>query len=234
MIGQTLRVRATNLSEFMDEPECDTVRLANTYRDFDRINATVSGWRGAYARYLRPTLREAGPGATVLDLGCGGGDILRRLAHWAAQDGLSASFVGADPDPRAIHHARAEPTPANLRFVRATAGEMVSAGERFDIVLSNHVLHHLTDGEVAELCGDSVTLAMRLAIHADIHRHPFAYAGFPLIGGWFRDSYILEDGLRSIRRAFTPEELRRLAPDGWQVRTAFPFRLNLVWEGVSG
>ncbi|MBC8134521.1 MAG: methyltransferase, partial [Fibrella sp.] len=108
--------------------------------------------------------------------------------------------------------------------------ELACAGERFDIVLSNHVLHHLSDAEVAALCNDSATLATRFALHADIHRHPFAYAGFPLIGGWFRDSFILEDGLRSIRRAFTPDELRQLVPDGWHVRTAFPFRLNLLWN----
>lgn len=229
MFGQALRTRATDLAEYMDEPECDAARLANTYRDFDRINTALSGWRTLYTRHIFPILREAGTGATVLDVGCGGGDVLRRLARWAQQDGLSPCFVGADPDLRAIQHARGEHTPANLRFVRATAGELVAAEERFDVVLSNHVLHHLTDGEVAALCDDSMGLATRLAIHADIHRHPLAYAGFPLIGGWFRDSYILEDGLRSIRRAFTPDELRRLAPDGWQVRTAFPFRLNLVW-----
>lgn len=230
MIGQELLTRATNLSEYMDEPECDATRLSNTYRDFDRINCAVSGWRMLYTRHVRPVLREVGPGATALDVGCGGGDVLRRLAQWAAQDGLSPCFVGVDPDPRAIDHARAEFTPANLHFVRGTAGELADAGERFDVVLSNHVLHHLTDGEVAQLCDDSMILATHLAIHADIHRHPLAYAGFPLIGGWFRDSYILDDGLRSIRRAFTPDELRLLAPKGWYVRTAFPFRLSLVWK----
>ncbi|MBC7809093.1 MAG: methyltransferase domain-containing protein [Akkermansiaceae bacterium] len=214
----------------MDEPGCDGVRLVNTYRDFDRVNSAVSGWRGLYTRHVRPVLREVGSGATILDVGCGGGDVLRRLARWASQDGLNPCFVGTDPDHRAIEYARREPGPANLRFLCATAGELATAGERFDIVLSNHVLHHLSDGEVAALCADSTTLATHLAIHADICRHPLAHAGFPLIGGWFRDSFILEDGLLSIRRAFTPEELRRLAPEGWQIRTAFPFRLNLLWN----
>lgn len=214
----------------MDEPDCDPARLAKTYRDFDRVNNIVSGWRGLYVRHLRPALQKAGPGATVLDIGCGGGDLLRRLAQWAERDGLSPCFVGADPDRRAIQFARGEAVTENVSFVCASASELVSDGKRFDIVLSNHVLHHLTDAEVAALCADSMRLTTGLALHADIHRHPLAYAGFPLIGGWFRESFILEDGLLSIRRAFTPDELRRLAPSGWHVRATFPFRLNLIWK----
>lgn len=230
MIGQSLQTRATDVVERMDELGCDSVRLANTYRDFDRVNSVVSGWRSLYTSQLRPVLREIGSGGTILDIGCGGGDVLRRLALWAKHDGLTPCFVGADPDSRAIQYANTEPVPANTRFVCTTAQDLAAAGERFDIVLSNHVLHHLSDSEVTALCHDSTTLATRLVLHADIHRHPLAYAGFPLIGGWFRDSFILEDGLCSIRRAFTPDELRQLIPNDWQVRTAFPFRLNLIWH----
>jgi 2-polyprenyl-3-methyl-5-hydroxy-6-metoxy-1,4-benzoquinol methylase len=225
----SLKTRATDVVELMDEPDCDSARLANTYRDFDRVNGVVSGWRGLYIRHLRPVLREAGSGATVLDIGCGGGDLLRRFARWTEQDGLTPCFVGTDPDLRAIQFARSETNPGNVCFVRASASELVSAGERFDIVLSNHVLHHLPDADVSALCVDSTRLATRLALHADIHRHPLAYAGFPLLGGWFRESFILEDGLLSIRRAFTPDELRQIVPSGWHVQEAFPFRLNLIW-----
>lgn len=229
-MAYSLKQRATDTQELMDAPNCDAVQLSNTYRQFDRINTAVSGWRGIYTGTLRPLLKEAGPGATVLDIGCGGGDVLRRLARWAQADGLTPCFVGADPDRRAVRYARSVSTPSNLCFVSATSGELADAGERFDVVLSNHVLHHLADHEVQAICLDSERLATRLVLHSDIHRHPIAYAGFPLIGGWFRDSFILKDGLLSIRRAFTPEELRALAPEGWRVKTTFPFRLHLEWQ----
>ncbi len=225
-----LKTRATDSAEIMDDSLCDASVLCNTYRDFDRVNHLVSGWRGLYTRYLRPVLRAAGPGASLLDIGCGGGDVLRRLAGYARRDGLTSCFVGADTDDRAIAYARSLPQPPNVRFACAPARQLADAGERFDIVISNHLLHHLSDAEVVTLCETSGELASRLVLHADIHRHPLAYAGFPLIGGWFRDSLILPDGLISIRRAFTPGELARLAPRGWHVRVTFPFRLQLIWE----
>ena len=224
-----LRTRASYLAEIMDEAGCDETRLANTYRDFDRVNALLSGWRGLYTRRIRPVLQEAGSGATVLDIGCGGGDVLRKLAVWAKQDGLTAHFIGADPDDRAIAYAKAAGESANLRFYTAASGDLVNAGRCFTIVLSNHVLHHLTTAQVADLCADSQRLAERFALHADICRHPVAYTAFPAVGAWFRKSYILTDGLASIRRSFTPEELRQVVPHGWHVQTAFPFRLHLEW-----
>lgn len=211
----------------MDAPDCDPARLANTYRQFDRINTFVSGWHGLYRRYLRPVLRQAGSDATVLDIGCGGGDVLRHLATYAAKDNLPVRFVGADPDERAIAYANDHPTP-NIRYVCATVRELADAGESFDIVLSNHVLHHLTDAEITDLCHSSARLAKRLVLHSDLRRSAAAHTLFPLLGGWFRNSFILEDGLHSIRRAYIPEELQNLAPNGWQAQEAFPFRLLLA------
>ena len=67
-------------------------------------------------------------------------------------------------------------------------------------------------------------------VHNDLCRDDRALALFPLIGGWFQGSYILEDGLRSIRRAFTVAELQALTPAGWTVQTSSPFRLQLQWK----
>ncbi len=216
----------------MDEAGCDPALLLNTYRDFDRMNVLISGWRGIYTRYLRPVLRDTGADATILDIGCGAGDVCRRLAAWAKADGFAPCFVGADPDARAIEYATSQTNSPGTRFFCGTAEQLAERGETFTVVLSNHVLHHLSDSEVTGLCVASTRFAPRLVLHADIHRHPVAYATFPAIGACFPGTYILPDGLLSIRRSFTPTELRRVVPaDGgnWHVETAFPFRLRLVW-----
>ena len=217
--------RETELAERMDDPDCDAEALAQTYAQFARVNSLLSGWTGIYKRALRPALRSGA--RTVLDVGCGGGDVLRRLASLAERDGLEAAFLGIDPDARAIDFARSQPAVPNVTFECA---DVYSFSRRCDLLLSNHVLHHLADAEIPAFCRASERLASVGAVHADIRRSGLALGLFPFVGGWFRGSFILEDGLRSVRRAFTVEELSELSPPGWKVRSPSPFRLELTWN----
>src|SRR5690606_12688552 len=82
-----LRRRATHLAEFMDDPDCDRRMLDRTYRRFTYVNAVVSGWRATYRDVIRPLLSPTEP-RTLLDVGCGGGDLSRALARWARRDGV--------------------------------------------------------------------------------------------------------------------------------------------------
>jgi len=225
-----LRRRASELTELMDDPHCDPRLLANTYRNFGAVNALVSGWRATYRRVLRPLLspdRET----SVLDVGCGGGDLAVALHGWARRDGFPLTVTGIDPDARALDFAAARPATPGVRFRRAATGDLVAAGERADIVISNHVLHHLADDELRALLDDTARLARRAVVHSDITRSRLAYLAFSVgTAPLFRDSLIREDGLRSIRRSYRPDELRAVLPPGWRVETPSPFRYLLLGE----
>lgn len=86
----------------------------------------------------------------------------------------------------------------------------MAAGERFDVVVSNHVLHHLGDTERDAFLRDSAALAVSRSVHSDIRRSAAAYrlyaVGSVLVTA---GTFIREDGLRSIRRSFTVPEARR-------------------------
>jgi 2-polyprenyl-3-methyl-5-hydroxy-6-metoxy-1,4-benzoquinol methylase len=218
-----LKDRAATLTEQMDALDCDPEKLTHTYAQFFIINMLVSNWVPLYRRHIRYMLKEGAK--TVLDVGCGGGDIVRLLAQLAKQDGLEATFVGIDPDPRAIAFANAQDNGKNIRFEQTRLEDFTVP---HDVVLSNHVLHHLKDDEIAPFCLACERVTKQYAIHDDICRDDLAFALFPLVAGWFRDSYILEDGRRSIRRAFTLHELEAMVPTGWRVQRVAPFRLLLM------
>lgn len=228
-----LTSRNTGLVERMDDPACDPVRLDRTYVWFARINPWLARWNGVYRHYLRPVLREQ-PRARILDLGCGGGDVARLILRHARNDGFAPSILGADPDRRALEHARRFPE-SDLTFRACLSSELVSEGARFDIVISNHVIHHLDDGELRAFLNDSVALSRRLVVHNDIRRDDLAWLAFWPVGlpAHF-NSFILEDGLRSIRRSWHPKELAPHLPDGWRIKTEEPFRLLLLHEGHGG
>lgn len=110
-----------------------------------------------------------------------------------------------------------------MSFEQTDTGALRRRGARFDFVVSNHLLHHLSEREVAGLCHDSAALGA-IVLHNDIARADLAYLGFALLTGpFFRGSLITPDGLTSVRRAYTRPELRRVVPPGWRERGPTPF-----------
>jgi len=117
-----------------------------------------------------------------------------------------------------------------------SSSELADAGERFEVVTSNHVLHHLDGRQFGALLADSERLASGggVAVHADIERTRYGYAGFalgtlPFSRNLLAGSYIRADGLTSIRRSHTAAELAAVLPPGWRVRRGIPSRLEVVW-----
>lgn len=226
-----LRRRARELREVMDDPACDPVRLERTYAQFAVLNQLLGHWREAWRDVLRPVARTAaadGRPARLLDIGCGGGDLARRLAGWAARDDVPLEIVAIDPDARALAYARRRATPPTVRYLARDVRDLAAEGARFDLVVSNHVVHHLAEDELRELLDASARLARGAALHNDLRRTPWAIPAFAAFSLPFRGSFVREDGFRSIRRSFTPAELRALAPPGWRVRPVGRFRQWLL------
>lgn len=228
-----LASRDIDARELMDDPDVDLRMLERTYERFSLVNAVVSRWKSVYRRDIRPRARRAP--LRLLDVGAGGGDVSRALAAWARRDGLSVTVTALDADARAIRWARERG--GGVEYRHAFTSELADAGERFDVVISNHLLHHLVGDEFPSLLRDSVALAHDdgLVLHRDIARSTFAYWGFavgtlPFARNLLAGSFIRDDGLTSIRRSYTAREIAAIVPAGWQVRQAFPSRLELRWE----
>lgn len=230
-----LSVRAVDARELMDDPDADIAMLERTYERFRLVNALVSHPRQLYRRDIRPRARR-GP-IRILDIGAGGGDVSRMIATRLRRDGLSAEITALDADERAIRWAAEHDEGAGITYRCAFAADLVAEGQEYDVVFSNHVLHHLTAPELGGLLRDSAALVREggAVVHRDIARSRVAYALYGavtwLLGGMlFRGSFIREDGLISIRRSYTTQELANAVPTGWSVRFGLPSRLELRWD----
>lgn len=227
-----LSVRAADLTELMDAPECDAAMLARTFRRFAVINPLVGGWGAVWRRHVGPALVQERR-ARILDLGCGGGDLARMLARRARRAGLDVEVVGVDPDERAIHAARRTPADG-VTFRSAASDALVAAGERFDVVVSNHVLHHLSVPERDGFLADSAVLAERRVVHSDIRRSEAAYRSYAFAApALAAGTFVLVDGLRSIRRSYTQSELAAVVPPGWRVEQSRPHRVLAIHDTSS-
>lgn len=84
---------------------------------------------------------EPGPGAHILDLGAGTGD----LAVDILQRHPDAIVVAADLTPEMIQHGRNRPEAAGVRWLIADAEHLPFQTNRFDAVVSGFLLRNLGD-----------------------------------------------------------------------------------------
>ena len=225
MTGLGERVRR---DEQMDDPALDPAVYDRVLGDLSRVNA----WTLA-ARPTLSFLSRASRGMAafrLLDVGFGHGDMLRRIARWAHRRGIAADLVGVDLNPRSEIAARAA-TPADLP-IRFVTGDYRDQPGEFDFIVSSLVAHHMTDAELEAFVRFMENEARRGWLINDLHRHGFAFHGFPLLARLLGAHRIVrEDGQLSIARAFRPGEWRNiLAAAGIPAGAArivrrFPLRL---------
>jgi SAM-dependent methyltransferase len=132
--------------------------------DPDRWSAVAAGWAELWGGFAEPAWRAVaaasrlGPGARVLDVGCGAGDFLAFAAR------LGASPAGIDPAPGMVELARSRLPGADVRL--GGAEHLPWPDGRFDLVVSFNALQFAADlpAALAELArvatpGGSVAVA---------------------------------------------------------------------------
>lgn len=219
-----LSQRATHLVELMDDPNANPNMLTNTYQSFRVINSLLAFWRTIYVNEINPLLKVDSIN-TIADIGCGDGYILHKIGIWASNDGFKCELTGFEPDYRAQDAVNFT---HSIRFLN---NHIQDSDETFDFIISNHVLHHLDESLLMPFLQETSKKANIKVIHNDISRSFLAYLLYPIIGLWLaKNTFILTDGLRSIRRSFSRRELKEKVSSSWSVRKAYPFRVVLIHE----
>jgi 2-polyprenyl-3-methyl-5-hydroxy-6-metoxy-1,4-benzoquinol methylase len=214
--------------EQMDAPGLDVAVYEKVLHDLARVNA----WTFTAAPALA-FLRRAASGMKtfrLLDVGFGDGDILRAIARWALKGGIAAELVGVDLNERSREIAAAA-TPSELA-IDYRAGDYADVEGPFDFVISSQVTHHMTDVQLRSFLRFMEENARRGWLICDLHRHGFAYWGFPLLARLLMVHRIVrEDGRLSIARSFRPAEWEAILRDAGidpalaTIVRRFPFRL---------
>jgi 2-polyprenyl-3-methyl-5-hydroxy-6-metoxy-1,4-benzoquinol methylase len=226
-----LEARAT-AEELMDDPALDAAVYAQVLHDLARVN-TVTLARRPTLDFLRRAVGTR-KSVRILDVGFGDGDMLRAIAHWARKQGLSAELVGVDLNARSADAARSA-TPPGTAIDYRTGDYADLAGEGWDCVVSSLVAHHMSRAQLVAFLSFMEREAAAGWLINDLHRHGFAYAGWPLLARIMRwHPIVRHDGHLSIARSYRPAEWTPLLEDagvsgngahGARVFRQFPFRL---------
>ena len=203
------RCRA-RLTEWMDEP-CSREQLRACLRDLARVNRWTLGyrplliWLGEYT----PQIAFDGP-LRILDVGCGYGDGLRRLARWAHAREIAVGLTGLDINPDAVAIA-AEADPAcRIAWVCANVFDY-EPPELPHLIVSSLFTHHLDDADVVRFLEWMEGHATAGWFVTDLSRSAVPYHLFRVFAWLMRaHPFVQHDGPVSIARSFSADDWRRL------------------------
>jgi 2-polyprenyl-6-hydroxyphenyl methylase/3-demethylubiquinone-9 3-methyltransferase len=153
---------------------------------------------GLDPRSLRPLA-----GLSVLDVGCGAGLLSEPLAR------LGAAVTAIDASAEMVEAARLHAAQSGLEidYRCAAAEELVTAGERFDVVVSMEVVEHVADLAAFERALVALTRPGGALALSTLNRTARAFA-LAIVGAEWTLRW-LPRGTHDWRRFVTPAELRR-------------------------
>lgn len=223
-----LRQRSNEL-EIMDDLHCSGEVVDQTLRELDVINAWLGGnavTLGGIDELMRGRSFTPDDPLTVADLGCGSGDVLRRVARLGQERGIPMRLTGIDANPHIVDYAR-----AHCRDYDSISIEPINvfspafAERRFDIITGTLFFHHFDDTSLAQLLPRLAHQSRLGLLINDIHRHPVAFHSIRLLTRLFSSSSMVRfDAPLSVRRAFTRQDWERILATGGITR------YHLSWE----
>jgi SAM-dependent methyltransferase len=218
--------------ELMDREPIAPADLSACLRDLAAVNTLTLARRPTLAWLAAATKGwPRGASFTLLDVGCGYGDMLRAVAAWAQRRGFAARLIGIDRNPASAAAARAATEGGAIAY---HTGELFAyrPAESVDFIVSALFAHHLSEAELVRFLRWMEATAARGWFVNDLRRSRISYQGFAVLARaarWHR--FVRHDGPLSIARSFREADWERLLcganlPRAQVViRRRFPFRL---------
>jgi len=218
-------------AEFLDSDDGTPQEIAAALADLRRVNRWFGGVRTTRALLETVAWRTRRQEFSALDVACGSGDSCLQAAEELSERDIWIRVMLLD---RAASHL-----PRNgARRLVGHALRLPFADNSFDVVSCALFVHHLEPAQVVEFVNEALRVARVAVAINDLRRSArhlaLVAAGRPL----FRSRMAWQDGLTSVRRAYTTEEiaelLHRTAAVRVQVTPSYLFRFAaLAWKGTE-
>ena len=212
------------IPELLDDDAGSAAEVSSSLADLGRINRWFGGVRVLTRLVERVAERAGQRELTVLDVAGARGELPARAAEQLREKNIRLETTVLD---RAASHLG----PGN-RGVVGNALALPFRDASFDLVSSSLFVHHLEPAEVRQFVNEALRVSRLAVLINDIRRHPvhlgLVYAGLPL----YRSRLTRHDAPASIRRAYTPAEMRGLlgqtAAAQVDLRTYYLYRMGII------
>ena len=219
--------------ELLDSDAATPAEVQQTLADLRRINRWFGGisttrrmLEQVVAR-IRQRSSQRGE-ITLLDVGAGSGDVSLTAARQIRP-------------PAQIRVTLMDRMPAHLprNGTGTVAGDALALpflDNSFDLVTCSLLIHHLEREQIVHFVNQALRVARVAVLLNDLRREPLHLAlmcaGYPLFA-----RLTLHDGIASVRRAYTPQELKSILGNtdaaGVEMENRYLYRMGIiVWKDV--
>lgn len=203
----------TDKQELMDDFSIGGDLLRDTLDKLENINRWLGGNK-VTINGLKTILKNhpKNQEITIVDIGCGHGDILRDVAIFGRKNGFIFKLIGVDANPTAILYANelSKKYP-EISFQTQDIFSEEFQNRQFDVVLATLFLHHFKEEELVQFLQNTIKQTKIGIVVNDLHRHKVAYYLFMMLSIFIKNNMITEDGLTSVLRGFKRNELEKMA-----------------------
>lgn len=203
----------TNKEELMDDFSIGGDLLIDTLNKLERINRWLGGNR-VTLKGLKSILKDypKDKEISIIDVGCGHGDILRDVAEFGRKNNYKFKLIGIDANPTAIDYAQK----LSKNYPEASFKSQNIFSKEFeknevDIMLATLFFHHFKEEDLIKFLKKSTKKVKLGVVINDLHRHKLAYYLFMLLSIFIKNRMIVEDGLTSVLRGFKKIDLIRMS-----------------------
>jgi len=183
----------------------EIIDLGKNYYNIQEYNkclyqlGRINKYLGCNGKLIKIIKNAAGV-ESILDVGCGGGQIAWQLAKSFPK----AKVVGIDINPDAINFANSfNEKLSNLKYELKNIPELTEKEKSYDIVTSTLVCHHLTDDQIVDFLKRAQKVAKKKIVLNDLQRSWVSYLASKIIMPiFFPNRLVRNDSALSIKKSF--------------------------------
>jgi 2-polyprenyl-3-methyl-5-hydroxy-6-metoxy-1,4-benzoquinol methylase len=208
-------------------PEQD---LYQNLRELDVINALLGGYKMTFDA-LKKVLKKDTQ-YTIVDIGCGGGDTLKRIYNWNKNQKFNLNLFGIDLKQTCVNYAFNVNSNSQLNFICDDYKNIYKHLSKVDVIHACLFCHHLTNEEIVELIKFAQKNKSTLIIN-DLERNAFAHYSIKLLTKLFSKSYLVKnDAPLSVLRGFKKTEwkdiIQQSGAKNFSVKYKWAFRHQVI------
>lgn len=224
--------------EIMDDLDYNGPILHDALDKLAKINqwlggniVTINGLKKALKNHEKSTP------ITLIDLGCGGGDILREVSRFGSRYGYNFKLIGIDANPNTVDYAnQLSKDYDNIEFRAIDIFSEDFEQLEYDLVLTTLFLHHFKEADLVTFLKPVLEKAKLGIVVNDLHRHKLAYYLFKVLSTTIKNKTIVEDGLTSVLRGFKRPELDAISQQlnaNYSIQWKWAFRFQWILKSAE-